>query len=120
MLFRSIFAIESFMDELAEDAGSDPIEFRLRHLGDARARAVLEDVMEISGWEFCRSDRTDTEGDVARGTGVALARYKGSGCYVAVVCEGRRRSKVFFYLIELYRCSSWQPGSTCRHPDWGW
>ena len=83
----NIFAIESFMDELAEDAGSDPIEFRLRHLGDARARAVLEDVMEISGWEFCRSDRTDTEGDVARGTGVALARYKGSGCYVAVVCE---------------------------------
>ena len=85
--YGNIFAIESFMDELAEDAGTDPIEFRLRHLGDARARMALEDVMEISGWESRRSDRSDFKGDIARGTGVALARYKGSGCYVAVVCE---------------------------------
>lgn len=83
----NIFAIESFMDELAEDAGTDPIEFRLRHLGDARARMVLEDVMAISRWESRRSDRSDIEGDIAWGSGVALARYKGSGCYVAVVCE---------------------------------
>ena len=43
--------------------------------------------MEISGWENRRSDWSDIEGDIARGVGVALARYKGSGCYVAVVCE---------------------------------
>ena len=85
--YGNIFAIESFMDELAEDAGIDPIEFRLRHLSDTRATAVLEDVMEISGWENRRSDWSDIEGDIARGVGVALARYKGSGCYVAVVCE---------------------------------
>ena len=85
--YGNIFAIESFMDELAEDAGIDSIEFRLRHLGDARARMVLEDVMKISSWESCQSDRSDIEGEIARGTGVALARYKGSGCYVAVVCE---------------------------------
>src|SRR6185369_10378098 len=33
----NVFAIESFMDELALAAGADAIEFRLRHLKDARA-----------------------------------------------------------------------------------
>ena len=83
----NIFAIESFMDELAEDAGDDPLDFRLRHLSDARARAVLEDVVAISGWNSRQGDHADTEEDVAQGFGVALAQYKGLGCYVAVVCE---------------------------------
>ncbi len=83
----NIFAIESFMDELAEDAGYDPLDFRLRHLSDARARAVLEDVVAISGWNSREGDHADTEEDVAQGFGVALAQYKGLGCYVAVVCE---------------------------------
>ena len=83
----NIFAIESFMDELAEDAGDDPIDFRLRHLSDARARAVLEDVVAISDWKSRQGDQADTEEGVAQGFGVALAQYKGLGCYVAVVCE---------------------------------
>ena len=83
----NIFAIESFMDELAEDAGDDPLDFRLRHLSDARARAVLEDVVAISGWNSRQGDHADTEEDIAQGFGVALAQYKGLGCYVAVVCE---------------------------------
>ena len=70
--YGNIFAIESFMDELAEDAGIDSIEFRLRHLGDARAKMVLEDVMKISSWESCQSDRSDIEGETARGTGCLL------------------------------------------------
>ena len=34
----NVFAIELFLDELAAERGEDPIEFRLRHLLDARAR----------------------------------------------------------------------------------
>src|SRR4051812_31498076 len=48
--FANVFAIESFMDELAAAAGVDPIEFRLNHLKDERGRAVIKKVIEHSGW----------------------------------------------------------------------
>jgi CO/xanthine dehydrogenase Mo-binding subunit len=77
----NVFAIESFMDELALLAGVDPIEFRLRHLKDARARSVLEAVRKTSGW------KADEPNDGTRGRGLGFARYKNLGCYVAVVAE---------------------------------
>jgi isoquinoline 1-oxidoreductase beta subunit len=53
-LLANTFAIETFMDELAQEAGIDPIQFRLNHLGDdfdaQRERAVLERVAELSNW----------------------------------------------------------------------
>ena len=39
-----IFAIECFMDDLAAAAGKDPVEFRLMHVSDPRARSVIEAV----------------------------------------------------------------------------
>src|SRR5207249_1079082 len=44
------FARETHMDELAHEAGSDPLEFRLKNLKDARVRAVFTAAAERFGW----------------------------------------------------------------------
>jgi len=77
----NVFAIESFMDELAAAAGADPVEFRLRHLKDPRARAVIEAVAAKAGW------RKGEKGDGTRGRGIGFARYKNGACYVAEIVE---------------------------------
>jgi CO/xanthine dehydrogenase Mo-binding subunit len=77
----NVFAIESFMDELAAAAGADPVEFRLRHLKDPRARAVIETVAAKAGW------RKGEKGDGTRGRGIGFARYKNGACYVAEIAE---------------------------------
>jgi nicotinate dehydrogenase subunit B len=77
----NVFAIESAMDELAEMAGSDPLEFRLRHLTDARCRAVLNGVAVMSGWP---GDQMPGEG---RAMGIAVARYKNKGAWLAAVAD---------------------------------
>jgi nicotinate dehydrogenase subunit B len=78
--YANVFAIESFMDELAQVAGADPVAFRLRHLRDPRARAVLEAAADRSDW----SGWKPREG---RGHGVGFAKYKNLGAYCAVVAE---------------------------------
>jgi CO/xanthine dehydrogenase Mo-binding subunit len=77
--YANVFAIESFIDELATAAGVSPLEQRRRHLDDERARAVLEAVAEAAAWAGARSH------DPGAGTGVALARYKNSAAYAAVI-----------------------------------
>lgn len=79
--FLNVYAIESFMDELAGASDVDPVEFRLRHLTDARARAVVEAAAEAASWSTARS----TDGDVGRGFG--FARYKNRAAFCAVVAE---------------------------------
>ena len=70
-------SIESFMDELAELAGCDAVEFRLRHLTDARARRVVSRVVEISDYSKpCGA---------GFGRGLGFARFKNTGSYCAVV-----------------------------------
>ncbi len=77
----NVFAIESFIDEIAESTGVDPIDLRLRHLPDERARAVVRRVADMASW------RAGEKGDGVTGRGVAFARYKNHACYVATIVE---------------------------------
>lgn len=63
------FAAEAFMDELAEQAGRDPLDFRLDLVDEnPRGRHLLEKVAEMSGWR--------SRGD--RGLGLSFAGYSSS------------------------------------------
>ncbi len=75
----NVFAIESFIDELASERGEDPVAFRLRHLSDSRAQEVILSVARRANW---KPDKQS-----GRGYGVGFARYKNTGAYCAVVAE---------------------------------
>ncbi len=77
--YFNVFAIESLLDEAAQVAGTDPLEFRLAHLSDERGRRVLLMAAEAAGWGRPTADGT--------GLGLGYARYKGTGAWCAVVAE---------------------------------
>jgi CO/xanthine dehydrogenase Mo-binding subunit len=77
----NVFAIESFMDELARAARTDPVEFRLRHLEDTRARDVINATAGRFGWAQRR------QGTQGHGYGFSFARYKNLAAYCAVALE---------------------------------
>ena len=72
------FAVESFMDELAAEAGKDPVEFRMALLDkQPRAQKVLSTAAEKAGWGSLRQ----------RGTALGVAQMECYGAYIAVVAE---------------------------------
>jgi CO/xanthine dehydrogenase Mo-binding subunit len=79
--FGNVFAIESFIHEIADACGEDPVDFRLRHLQDPRAREVLERAADAGGW------REDRPAGVGRGIG--FARYANVKTYAAVLVDLR-------------------------------
>lgn len=76
--FTNIFAVESLMDTLAEKAGQDPLEFRLKHLEDERAIAVLQKVKALT---------ISQQSADAEGIGYAFMRYKNTDAYIAVAAK---------------------------------
>ena len=78
--YMNVFSIESFMDELAARANADPVEFRLRHLEDPRARDIVRMAADRFGW----SRRERRRG---AGYGFAFARYKNLAAYCALALE---------------------------------
>ncbi|MDP3908560.1 molybdopterin cofactor-binding domain-containing protein [Novosphingobium sp.] len=82
--FRSVdhsqqaFFIESFIDEAAQAAGRDPLEFRLAMLGQSpRHKAVLEKAAAMAGWNA----------KPAAGHGRGIALTESFGTIVAEVVE---------------------------------
>jgi CO/xanthine dehydrogenase Mo-binding subunit len=79
--YMNVFSIESFMDELAAAANADPVEFRLRHLDDPRARDVVTAAAERFGWP------SHGNAPPGRAFGFGFARYKNVASYCAVAVE---------------------------------
>jgi len=79
--YMNVFAVESFMDELADAAGADPVDFRLAHLDDPRARDVVRTAAERFGWKKGAAAGSGV------GQGFAFARYKNLAAYCAIACE---------------------------------
>ena len=83
--YMNVFSIESFIDELAMASQADPVEFRLRHLDDPRARDVITTAADRFGWTTYKKQNDG-------GRGFAFARYKNLAAYMALAVE-----------IELHR-----------------
>ena len=77
----NVFALECCIDELAERAAQDPVQYRLSITGDVRARAVIEKVAAMAKWQ------AGAPGGTGTGRGIAFARYKNRAAYSSVVVE---------------------------------
>ncbi|OWT73032.1 oxidoreductase [Achromobacter sp. HZ28] len=111
----NVFAIESFMDELALAAHASPLDYRLAHIEDPRMAAVLRAAWQGSDASDAEAAPSNPNGatggdakasssnvgsptggdaktapenaDSVRGRGCGVARYKGTGAYCAVVAH---------------------------------
>jgi isoquinoline 1-oxidoreductase len=101
------FARESFMDELAAAAGVDPLEFRLRHLTDARLRAVLVAATDRFGWKSAWKNNSSPQ---KAGVGLSCGTEKGSyvACGVRIEVDDRAGTFKVLEVVEAFECGAIQ------------
>ena len=80
-LLANTFAIESFMDELAEKAGKNPVEFRLAHIQDDKAGNRLKKVIETA------AEKANYVNEVKNGRAMGFAASTDARTPVAQVAE---------------------------------
>jgi nicotinate dehydrogenase subunit B len=84
---QNTFANESFLDELAAAAGAEPLEFRLRHLKDARGVEVLDRLALLAKWEKSPGKQHVHSAPIATGRGLAYVKYELARTYVGAVAD---------------------------------
>jgi isoquinoline 1-oxidoreductase beta subunit len=91
----NVFAIESFVDEMAVAEGMDPVEFRIQKMAmSPRARTVLEKVVQMSDWKAPRPE--------GRALGISLCDRSGSmGAGIAEVSLDRESGKLKVHSMWL-------------------
>ncbi|WP_216207341.1 molybdopterin cofactor-binding domain-containing protein [Polynucleobacter sp. Latsch14-2] len=111
--YANIFAVESMMDDLAKAAKIDPIQFRLKHLQDSRARDVITHVGKMAAWQKTPS-ASRKNGNLC-GRGMAFAKYKNMSVYVACVADVEINPKTGKILVtNLYAAAD---GGLTINPD---
>ena len=74
----NVFARESHIDTMAAKLGLDPVEFRLKNIGQKRLQRVLNVAAERFGWK---------KGAAPSGHGIGVACAEDAGTYVAAIGE---------------------------------
>jgi nicotinate dehydrogenase subunit B len=84
---QNTFAHESFMDEIAARVKADPVEFRLRHLSEARVIDVVKAAAKAANWDTRPSPKARPASGIASGRGMACVAYEGDNGFSAMVAE---------------------------------
>ncbi|MBI3041336.1 MAG: xanthine dehydrogenase family protein molybdopterin-binding subunit [Betaproteobacteria bacterium] len=84
----NVFAIESFVDEMAAAQGMDPVDFRFQRMSiSPRARAVFEKAVQMSDWKARRPE--------GRAVGISISERSGSlGAGVAEISLDRATGRI--------------------------
>jgi nicotinate dehydrogenase subunit B len=85
---QNTFAHECFMDELAAKVKADPVEYRVRHLSDARLRDMVLEAAKAANWDARPSPKAGVpRTGIVKGRGIACVAYERDNGYAAMVVE---------------------------------